>query len=128
MDLMIVKSILACACLLVPKCSTVFAMDKPLSLHQVLGRRLRKLRTASGRLQEDVASAARAWGFDWQRGTVAMIELGRRRVTAEELLALPAIARDAGLGGLHLGDLVENDVMVVLSPFAGAGALHNELL
>jgi transcriptional regulator with XRE-family HTH domain len=94
-------------------------MDKPAPLHQVIGRRLRALRTAAGRLQEDVAAAARAWGFDWQRGTVAMIELGRRRVTAEELIALPAIARDAGLEGFSLGE----DVMVILSPLAGAPTL-----
>jgi len=65
-----------------------------------------------------------------------MIELGRRRVTAEELLALPAIARDAGVldvrdvaGAedldLHLGDFAEDVVM--LSPLAGTKALHKEL-
>lgn len=49
-----------------------------------------------------------------------MIEIGGRRVTAEELLALPVIARDAGLGGLKLGDLVGDvDAMVLLSPLAG---------
>jgi transcriptional regulator with XRE-family HTH domain len=106
-------------------CSTLFAMVEhgPVErgpLHQVLGRRLRALRTAAGRLQEDVAAAARTWGFDWQRGTVAMIEGGRRRVTAEEFLALPQIARDAGLDGLRIDDLViggSSAVWVILNPF-----------
>jgi transcriptional regulator with XRE-family HTH domain len=100
-------------------CSTLFVMVEHGSLHQVLGRRLRALRTAAGRLQEDVAAAARTWGFDWQRGTVAMIELGRRRVTAEEFLALPQIARDAGLDGLRIDDLViggSSAVWVILNP------------
>ena len=79
----------------------------------------------AGRRQEDVAAAAREWGFDWQRGTVAMLEIGRRRVTAEELVALPAIARDAGLGDQPLGELLVggSDVMVTLSPDVGIGSL-----
>jgi hypothetical protein len=99
----------------------VFLVDQPVPLHRLIGRRLRALREATRRRQEDVAAAARGRGFDWVRGTVAAIETGGRRVTAEELVALPTILRDAGLGDLSLGELVggAEDGMVRLSEFTG---------
>ena len=48
-------------------------------------------------LQETVAAHARAHGFRWQRGTIAMVEAGRRRLSLEEYLFLPTVLKAAGL-------------------------------
>jgi transcriptional regulator with XRE-family HTH domain len=67
----------------------------PKPLLTAIGARLRTLRETAGRRQEDVAFAARRWGFPWTRIAVAQIELGRRRVSVEEWLLLPAILQEA---------------------------------
>lgn len=63
--------------------------------------------SARGRLKQgDVADRMRALGFKWVRQTVSEVEAGRRRVSAEELLAL-ALCLDTtvpallGPGGRH---------------------------
>ena len=95
----------------------VLVMAAPLPLHQLIGARLRSLREGAGLRQEDIATNARTLGFaDWVRGTVAMIEGGRRRVALEEFLALPLILAHAGLEDLTLGDLVGEDVAAVINP------------
>jgi transcriptional regulator with XRE-family HTH domain len=63
----------------------------PQSVAEVVGRAMQRLREESGRRQEDVAAAARALGLKWNQATVAAFEGGRRTVTADLLLALPAI-------------------------------------
>jgi hypothetical protein len=57
-------------------------------------------------------------GFDWVRGTIAMIESGRRRLTIEEFFCLPQILETAGAGDLWLADLLHGagDVHVYLTP------------
>ncbi len=94
----------------------VFLMTPPVPLHQLIGARLRQLRESAGLTQEAIAAQARVVGFaDWARGTVSMIEGGRRRVTLEEFLALPLILHYAGAGQMRLVDLLG----------AGAPALIN---
>jgi transcriptional regulator with XRE-family HTH domain len=94
--------------------SMVFVVKAPVPLHQLVGARLRQLREAAGLRQEDVAARAREGGLiEWARGTVAMIELGRRRVTLEEFLVLPSILARAGVGDVRLADLVGEGVALL---------------
>ena len=94
----------------------LLVMARPVPLHQLIGTRLRQLREGAGLRQEDIATQARAVGFgDWVRGTVAMIEGGRRRVTLEEFLALPLILYYAGVGEVALTDLVGDDAPALIN-------------
>lgn len=45
--------------------------------------------------QDDVAQAARACGLSWGRSTVAQLEAGTKRISAEELLLLPMVLKRA---------------------------------
>src|SRR5262249_1656132 len=97
---------------------------KPLAL--VMGTRLREVREAANKRQEDVAVVARKLGLDWTRVTVAAIELGRRRLSLEELLLLPYVFNDPDLQKdpkgqaqgrfLELPDFFPRDDWIVLSP------------
>lgn len=92
-------------------------------LSQVVGSRLRHFRTFGGLRQEDIASTAKSYGLDWSRSSVAMLEAGSRRLSAEELLLLPYIVRDAVLersGGtgqilVALGELLEPNILETLA-------------
>ena len=57
----------------------------------VIRRNLRRLRTKLGWRQEDLALKARARGLRWSASTVTAIEIGRRPVSAGELLLLPTL-------------------------------------
>jgi len=57
----------------------------------VIRRNLRRLRTKLGWRQEDLALKARARGLSWSASTVTAIEIGRRPVSAGELLLLPTL-------------------------------------
>ena len=57
----------------------------------VIRRNLRRLRTKLGWRQEDLALKARARGLKWSASTVTAIEIGRRPVSAGELLLLPTL-------------------------------------
>jgi transcriptional regulator with XRE-family HTH domain len=59
----------------------------------VIRRNLRRLRTKLGWRQEDLALKARARGLKWSASTVTAIEIGRRPVSAGELLLLPTLLR-----------------------------------
>jgi transcriptional regulator with XRE-family HTH domain len=100
--------------------STVFVMVQPVQLHVLIGRRLQALREAAGRRQEDVAAAAKAVGVAWQRGTVAMIEGGRRELSLGELTLLGTVLAEAGVTDgqmLSLADFIpSDDQLVSLSP------------
>lgn len=61
----------------------------PLPFAVALGHRLRQLREANGDTAADIASRSRIVGLNWDRSTVARIELGQRQVTAQELLMMP---------------------------------------
>lgn len=104
----------------------VFLMHPAVLLHQLIGARLRELREDAGLTQEEIAAQARVVGFvDWARGTVSMIEGGRRRVTLEEFLALPLILSYAGAGQWRLVDLVGAETPAIIS---GEVALAAETL
>jgi len=54
-------------------------------------RNLRRLRLKFGWRQEDLALRARARGLRWSSSTVTAIEIGRRPISAGELLLLPTL-------------------------------------
>ncbi len=56
---------------------------------------MRSIRDTHGVTAEDVAAQARAHGLSWQRSTVASIEIGRRGLSVEEFVLLPAILTEA---------------------------------
>jgi transcriptional regulator with XRE-family HTH domain len=100
----------------------VFVMVPPVPLHQLIGARLRQLREAAGLRQEDIATQARVLGFDWVRGTVAMIEGGHRRVTLEEFLALPLLLSYVGIPDISLSRLIPTDTPAQLNAQAAVSA------
>lgn len=60
------------------------------------------IRGARGRMQitqSALADRMRALGFQWEQQTVGMVEKGKRRVTAEEILGL-ALALETTIGRL----------------------------
>jgi hypothetical protein len=84
------------------------------SLSAVVGASLRARRQAAGVRLEQVAAAARSVGLtDWRTITVATIELGRRNLSAGELLLLPRIVAEVGLGRVSLASLIPNDGRLV---------------
>lgn len=70
--------------------------DKPRQLSAVVGEGLRKFRESRGLRQEDIANAARDYGFTWGRSSVAALEAGNRELSIGELLLIPAIVRKLG--------------------------------
>lgn len=64
---------------------------QPTPFHNVVRRNLRRVRTKLGWRQEDLAEKARARGLRWTANTVTAIEIGRRPVSAGELLLLPTL-------------------------------------
>jgi transcriptional regulator with XRE-family HTH domain len=96
--------------------SMMLLMHPAVPLHELIGARLRELREGAGLTQEEIAAQARVVGFaDWARGTVSMIEGGRRRVTLEEFLALPLILSYAGAGQWRLVDLLGAETPAIIS-------------
>lgn len=70
------------------------------SYADVLARNMRAARARRGLEQEPVAARMRALGFSaWRRQTVAAVEKGARRLTAEEVLGL-ALALETRLFSL----------------------------
>ena len=55
---------------------------------EILGRRISAARGALQLSQVAVATRMRALGFPWQQQTLAAVEKGKRRPTAEEILGL----------------------------------------
>lgn len=78
-----------------------------------IANNMKQVREAAGRRQEDVALAARLCGFGWQRSTVAMLESGRYELKATELLALPKVLLDAGVGDVTLRRLLDGPALPV---------------
>ena len=64
---------------------------QPTQFQTVIRRNLRSIRTKLGWRQEDLAEKARARGLKWTANTVTAIEIGRRPVSAGELLLLPTL-------------------------------------
>lgn len=93
------------------------------SLAQVVGTNLKRARERGGLSQEDVARAARDFGFSWSRSVIAAIEGGRRELEAGELLLLPAVLDLAMLeDGPTLAELIrspdDNPTMIEVIPGA----------
>src|SRR5260370_27066347 len=63
----------------------------PTQFQAVSRRNLRRLRTKLGWRQEDLAQRAGARGLSWAATTMTAIEIGRRPVSAGELLVLPTL-------------------------------------
>lgn len=64
------------------------ARVQPLPFAVALGHRLRQLRERNGHTAADMAGRSKRLGLNWDRSTVARIELGQRQVTASELLVM----------------------------------------
>ena len=71
-------------------------MKQAKTISAVVGERLRRWRKEARLTQDQVATAARGFGLDWKRGTVASIEGGHREVSLSEFLALPFLAQFFG--------------------------------
>ena len=83
---------------------------------ELVGRNLRSHRDRLGWQQEKVASAARDWGLDWDRSTVAAVERGARSVSLREaVLACRAL-------GLELAQFFDGDELVEVTDQARAEA------
>lgn len=84
-------------------------MTQAMTPAQAAAERLRDLREAAGATQHDLASAARRWGLDWTRATVANTEAGRREFGLIEAAVLTQAFRvDLGLD-VEVADLVPSD-------------------
>ena len=64
---------------------------QPTLFQAVVRRNLRRVRTKLGWRQEDLAQKARTRGLRWTANTVTAIEIGRRPLSAGELLLLPTL-------------------------------------
>lgn len=83
--------------------------------------RLKALRKSlPGVTQDDLASAARRWGLDWTRNTVANIEAGRHEFTLIEAAVLTVVLRTDFSVDVQVVDLLPDDVWVNV----GAGRIH----
>jgi transcriptional regulator with XRE-family HTH domain len=76
---------------------------RPIPYQAVIRRNLRRLRMKFGWRQEDLALRARARGLRWSASTVTAIEIGRRPISAGELLLLPTLLQ------VPLTELVSGD-------------------
>jgi hypothetical protein len=101
-------------------------MDEATGFAEVLATGLRAHRDRVDRSQDEVARAMRGFGFPaWTRGVVSAFETGKRRLYADELLAIgpayattiPAVLR--GAGEVRLSDAVAFDGSRVEDVFAG---------
>ncbi|MFD4557574.1 helix-turn-helix domain-containing protein [Streptomyces sp. NPDC058469] len=70
--------------------------ENPRQLSVVIGEGLRKFRESRGLRQEDIANAAREYGFNWGRSSVAGLEAGNRDLSMSELLMIPSIIKKLG--------------------------------
>ncbi|MGI8680651.1 MAG: hypothetical protein ACR2JO_00655 [Mycobacteriales bacterium] len=90
--------------------------DRTKPLSAVIGAGLAAWRAQQGLRQEDVAFNARHVGLTWTRATVASVELGRRELTATELLLLPvALEEAAAVESAPLWELVDENAKVTVS-------------
>lgn len=86
----------------------------PTTYADVLARNIRAARSRASLQQEPLATRMRALGYSsWQRQTVASVEKGRRRVSAEEILGL-AVATETSIGALMAPAV--DDKIVDLAP------------
>jgi transcriptional regulator with XRE-family HTH domain len=77
-----------------------------LTLASIVGTKVRLLRDRLGTTQDEVAAAARSVGLGWGRSTVAELEAGSKRLSAEEFVLLPFVLLNVGGGDSNLADLL----------------------
>jgi len=97
-------------------------VERP-SLSMVIAQNVRWYREAADPKvsQDDLAAAARAFGLDWTRSSVAAWEFGRRTLSIEEAVLLPLICRRAFGLDVSLAELTEHGAEPRLSPRATCG-------
>jgi transcriptional regulator with XRE-family HTH domain len=78
------------------------------SLNVFIGGRIRGIREAQGKRQEDVVVAAREFGLEWTQATVAALETAKRQLSVSEFLLLPCVL------GIELRELFVGDESVRL--------------
>jgi transcriptional regulator with XRE-family HTH domain len=78
------------------------------ALNVFIGQRMRAIREAQGKRQEDVVVTARAFGLKWTQATVAALETAKRQLNVSEFLLLPRVF------GIELRDLFVGDQSVRL--------------
>lgn len=99
---------------------------------EMIADHLRARRAEAGWTQTQLAQAMARLGFDWKRQTVAEVELGTRRVSFEELLAMAALYGEPVLSLMQPGDgdylrfpenraLDPDDVRALLNSTAATG-------
>lgn len=76
-------------------------MRQGIKADPVIGKNIRKHRTAKGLTQEQLCAQLQVRGCDLSRGTLAKIEAGIRHVSAGELAAIRAVL------GIGYGDFFE---------------------
>lgn len=89
-------------------------------LRVAVGIGVRAIREAAGRTQDDVARAARILGVAWDRTKVAALERGDKALSAEELILLPAILREAGAPFWNMTELFGGGAVQVSLSYAVA--------
>jgi transcriptional regulator with XRE-family HTH domain len=85
----------------------------------LVGPRVRKLRTAANLSQETLSARCQAVGWDISRGTFAKIESGLRRVNDAELVILAKVLR-CEVAGLLEGATVREAVAIARHGDAGS--------
>jgi hypothetical protein len=108
-------------------------MDEATPFAEELASRLRTHREEIERSQDEVARSMRAFGFPgWTRGVVSAFETGKRRLYADELLAIgpaygttiPAVFGVAG--EVRLTDAATFDGSRIKDVFAGRGLVVSD--
>ncbi|MET9583624.1 helix-turn-helix transcriptional regulator [Streptomyces sp. NPDC006539] len=99
---------------------------EPEPIAEIVGRRLRELREEAGLRQADIAQAAVELGFKWGRSSVAALESGARKLSVEEMIALPLIALHAGLPDRSL--IRDTDVVQIAQGYAVHGRFFRRAL
>lgn len=76
-------------------CASVISVTsgERISVGAAVGLAVKTLRDSYGVSQDELATGLRQWGLTWARSSVANLEAGRRKLSAEELLLLPVALR-----------------------------------
>ncbi|MFE2360157.1 helix-turn-helix domain-containing protein [Streptomyces virginiae] len=93
---------------------------------KLVGRRVRELRENAGLRQADIAQAATFLGLKWGRSSVASLEAGTRKLSAEELILMPLVMDRAGIPGDRM--IRDNDVIEVSDGYSVWGRSFRRML
>lgn len=100
------------------------------TLAAAIGRRVREIREGGGYTQDELAGAARRAGLTWTQASVTSLEIGRRGLSADELLLLPLALVFLDGGDHTLAELLDGAPENVTRPTghpAGTGFLRHML-